>query len=161
MSQKLPEDARLAREPKISVRDQGDSLNVLGDTQRVKLTGEDTQGRFTLVENENPPGTTLPVHLHRNEDEVFYVVEGRVEFDVAGEVVEGEPGATVFLPRGVPHTWKVVGDEPARMLIMLFPAGLEGYFRELSALPSDGPPDMEKVMEISERHGIEFLDPEG
>lgn len=159
MSQQLPGEARFAREAKITVRGQGDMFNVLGDVQRVKLTGEDTQGRFTLIENENPPGTTLPVHLHRNEDEVFYVVEGRVEFDVAGERVVGEPGATVFLPQGVPHTWRVVGEEPARMLIMLMPAGLEEYFRELSALPTDGPPDMGQVLEISGRYGIEFPKP--
>lgn len=156
MNQQLSEGADFARKAKITVRGQGDSLNVLGDVQRVKLTGDDTQGRFALIENENPPGTTLPVHLHRNEDEIFYVVEGRVEFDVAGERVVGEPGATVFLPQGVPHTWRVVGETPARMLIMLMPAGLEGYFRELSALPADGPPDMGRVLEISGRYGIEF-----
>lgn len=161
MSQQLPEEARFARRPKITVRGQGDTLNVLGDAQRVKLTGEDTQGRFTLIENENPPGTTLPVHVHRNEDEVFYVIEGRVEFDVAGERVVGESGATVFLPQGVPHTWRVVGEVPARMLIMLMPAGLEAYFRELSALPADGPPDVEQILAISERYGIEFPEPEG
>lgn len=155
-SQRPPEGARPARGAKVTVRGQGDALGVLGDAQRVKLTGDDTGGRFTLIENENPPGTTLPVHLHRNEDEAFYVVEGRVEFDVAGDRVVGEPGATVFLPRGVPHTWRVVGEGPARMLIMLTPAGLEGYFRELSALPTDGPPDMGRVLEISERYGIEF-----
>ena len=161
MSQQLPKEARFARQAKITVRSQGDTLNVLGDAQHVKLTGKDTQGRFTLIENENPPGTTLPVHLHRNEDEVFYVLEGRVEFDVAGEQVVGESGATVFLPQGVPHTWRVVGGEPARMLIMLMPAGLEEYFRELSALPADGPPDMERVLEISGRYGIEFPEPQG
>jgi quercetin dioxygenase-like cupin family protein len=161
MTQQLPEEASIARTAKITVRGQGDTLNVLGDAQRVKLTGDDTQGRFTLIENENPPGTTLPVHLHRNEDEVFYVLEGRVEFDVAGERVVAEPGATVFLPQGVPHTWRVVGEEPARMLIMLMPAGLEAYFRELSALPADGPPDMEQVLEISGRYGIEFPEMHG
>jgi quercetin dioxygenase-like cupin family protein len=156
VSQQLPEEARFARQAKITVQGQGDTLNVLGDAQRVKLTGKDTQGRFTLIENENPPGTTLPRHVHRNEDEVFYVLEGRVEFDVAGELAIGEPGATVFLPQGVPHTWRVVGAEPARMLIMLMPAGLEDYFRELAALPAGGPPDMERVLEISGRYGIEF-----
>ena len=70
----------------------------------------------------------------------------------------GRPEAPVFLPRGSTHTWRVVGDVPARMLIMLMPAGLEACFRELSSLAGEGRPDMEKVLEISARHGIEYPD---
>ena len=150
------EEGSFVREARFTVRGQGETLNVLGDHQVVKLTGEETEGRFTLIENENPPGAGPPLHVHRNEDEAFYVLQGRVEFEVDGDEVVGEPGATVFLPRGSTHTWRVVGEEPARMLIMLMPAGLESYFRELSALATDGPPEMEKVLEVSARHGIEF-----
>lgn len=150
------DEGSFVREPKLVVRDPEASLNVLGDTQYVLLTGEDTEGRFALMENENPPGVGPPPHVHRNEDEAFHVLEGRVAFEVDGERVVGEAGATMFLPRGSTHTWEVVGDEPARMLIMLMPAGLEDYFRELSDLDGDGPPDMEEVLEVSARHGIEF-----
>lgn len=156
MSEQGIQEGSFVREAKFTVRGQGETLNVLGDNQVVKLTGAETEGRFTLVENENPPGVGPPPHVHRNEDEAFYVLEGRVEFEVDGDKVVGEAGATVFLPRGSTHTWRVVGEEPARMLIMLMPAGLEDYFRELSALAADGPPEMEKVLEVSARYGIEF-----
>lgn len=148
-------------EPTITTRGEGEALRVLGDAQRVKLTGADTDGRFTLIENENPPGTGLPMHLHRHEEEIFYVVEGRVEFTVDGERVTGEAGTTVFLPRGVPHRWEVVGDAPARMLIMLLPAGLEEFFRRVTDLSADGPPEPERLGPLAEEFGIEILDGDG
>lgn len=141
----------------VSVRDEGERLNVLGDHQCVKITGAETEGRFAMVESVNEPGLTLPLHLHRNEDEIFYVLEGRVRFTIDGRDVLGEAGTTVFLPKGVPHTWTVVGETPARMLTMLMPAGLEDCFRELAALPTDGPPDMQQVVAITSRYGIEFV----
>lgn len=156
MNHSFPKEAALAREPKFTVREKNIPLNVLGDTQYVLLTGEDTQGRFALIENENPPGVGPPLHVHRNEDEAFYVLDGEVEFTAKGESVVCGPGETVSLPEGLPHTWKTVGETNARMLIMLFPAGLETYFRTLSELSEDGPPDMEKVLEVSAQHGIEF-----
>jgi quercetin dioxygenase-like cupin family protein len=138
---------------------QGERLNVLGDNQRILLTGEDTNGSYTLIENHNPPGASIPLHLHRNEDETFYVVSGEVEFEINGEIVLTNAGGTVYLPRNTPHSFTIVGNEPAKMLFMLMPAGLEKYFEKLSKLPSDKPPDMEKVIEISARYGIEFLSP--
>lgn len=153
------------RRPSVAARGEGERLDVLGDRQTVRLTGDETEGRFALIENENPPGTALPLHLHRREDEAFYVLEGRVDFTVDGERVPAGAGSTVFVPRGVPHTWEVVGAATARMLIMLFPAGLEGYFRKMSALAANGPPDMERVAALSEEYGIEILEageaPEG
>lgn len=136
----------------------GHPLNVLGDRQTVKVTGEDTGGAFALVENHNPPGVGIPMHLHRHEDETFYVVEGDVRFTVDGEQIEAGPGTTVFLPRGTPHAFEVVGDGPARMLILLAPAGLEGLFRELAAL--DGPPDPAALAAACGPYGIEFLAPD-
>ena len=140
---------------------QGTRLNVLGDSQRILLTAEDTAGNYALVENYNSPGVSIPLHLHRNEDETFYVVTGEVDFQINGEIVRASAGTTVYLPRNAPHSFTVVGSEPAKMLMMLMPAGLEKYFEELSRLPSDEPPDMEKVFEISTRYGIEFLSPPG
>ena len=144
---------------RLITNEQGKRLNVLGDKQRILLTGEDTGGSYSLIENYNPPGASIPLHLHRNEDETFYVVSGEVDFQINGETVRATAGTTAYLPRNAPHSFTVVGSEPAKMLIMLVPAGLEKYFEELSELPSDAPPDMKRVIEISERYGIEFLVP--
>lgn len=143
--------------PRVLPRGEGLFQNVLGDRQTVKLTGADTGGVFALVESENPPGVGIPPHIHHAEDEVFYVIEGRVAFTVDGAPVEAKAGTTVWLPQGTPHSFTVVGDRPARMLTLLFPAGLEALFAELATL--DGPPDPGALMETCAPYGIEFLPP--
>jgi len=142
---------------RVSSDGEGKRLNVLGDNQRVILASEDTGGRYALIENYNPPGVGIPLHLHHNEDETFHVLEGQVEFHIGAETIQAIAGTTIYLPRNTPHAFTIVGEAPAKMLIMLMPAGLEKYFEELSQLPSDKPPDMETVIDISTRYGIELL----
>src|SRR5918998_1353174 len=102
---------------KFITAEQGTRQYVLGDNQRVLLTGEDTEGKYALIENNDPPGVGIPLHLHRNEDEVFYVVDGQVEFQVGSEILRASAGATVHLPRNTPHAFTIIGDAPAKMLI--------------------------------------------
>src|SRR4051812_6700621 len=90
-------------DPIILAPGEGPQLNVLGDNQCVKLTGEQTNGLMTLVENENMPGTALPLHWHDNEDETFYILQGEVEFNVDGQRMLMTEGSAVYAPRGVPH----------------------------------------------------------
>src|SRR3990172_9065174 len=149
----FPEDPMKA---KVLHSREGQYLNVLGDNQYIKLIGEDTAGAYTLIEEINPPGVGIPLHVHENEDETFHVVEGQVEFTLDGKPVTAGAGTTVYLRRRVPHAFKVVGQMPARVLVLLSPSGLERMFRELAQLPP-GPPDMEKVVAICGRYGIRFL----
>lgn len=146
------------RAPRVLARGEGDRLDVIGDRQTVKVSSADTDGAFVLVENLNEPGVGIPMHVHHEEDEVFYVVSGRVEFTLADGPVTAEAGATVFLPKGTPHAFRVVGDAPARMLILLVPGRLEGLFRELATFPP-GPPDPARLAAACAPYGIEFLPP--
>ena len=134
----------------------GQSLNVIGDNQIVRLTGEDTGGAFALIEQHNPPGVGVPMHLHENEDELFHIVEGSMEFTTQGKTHLATAGTSVFLPKNIPHSFVTVGDVPVKTLLMVFPAGAEKMFYELNDLPP-GPPDMEKVVEICGRHGVRFV----
>lgn len=134
----------------------GKQVNVIGDKMTFKLTGEDTNGDFVLIEQNNAPGTGIPVHIHENEDEIFRVIEGKLEVQVADEITVLEAGDISFLPKGIPHTWKVVGDTYAKVDLSFYPAGLEEMFVELSNLP-EGPPDMDVVFSICARYGISFL----
>lgn len=143
-------------EAKILSPGSGQVLNVIGDNQTVRLTSEDTGGLFALVEQANPPGVGVPSHVHKNEDELYHVLEGSIEFKVQGKSVTATAGTTIFLPRNVPHEFMTVGDAPAKTLLMVFPAGAEQMFLELNELPA-GPPDMAKVLEICGRFGVSFL----
>ena len=147
-----------ARAPHVLVRGEGEALDVIGDRQTVKVSSDDSAGAFALVENLNEPGVGIPMHVHHGEDETFYVVSGQVEFTLVDGPVVAEAGTTVFLPRGTPHAFRVVGDGPARMLTLLVPGRLEGLFRELAAFPP-GPPDPERLAATCGPYGIEFLPP--
>ncbi|MDF1695469.1 MAG: quercetin 2,3-dioxygenase [Saprospiraceae bacterium] len=142
--------------PKIIRADEGKLINVIGDIQTIKLTGKDTNGMFTLIEEENDPGVGIPPHVHQNEDEVFRVLEGEMEITVGDITTTLKAGDMAFGPRGVPHSWRIIGDKKAKVILSVFPSGIETMFEELGKLPP-GPPDFPKVAEICGRYGITFL----
>ena len=105
-----------------------------------------------------PPGGGPPPHHHVNEDEAFHVLEGRVAFLSDGEWHEVGPGGAAYMPRGVVHTFKNVGDQPSRMLISTTPSGFEKFFaRCAEEFAKPGGPDMPRIIQIGVEHGIYFL----
>jgi quercetin dioxygenase-like cupin family protein len=125
---------------------------------RFMVGGEDSGGGFSLVEHPMPPhALAAPLHRHAREDEYSYVLEGRVGALLGDEVVYGEPGDLIFKPRNQWHTFWNAGDEPARLLEIISPAGFERYFAELVALPADGvPPGPAQFAAIAARYGLEL-----
>ncbi len=105
-------------------------LGVAGGTYTILLTGEDTAGRYCLIDMLVPPGGGPPPHRHDFE-EMFTVLEGEVEFTFRGEKSIGRAGTTVNIPANAPHQFKNQGDQPARLLCMCTPAGQEEFFREV------------------------------
>lgn len=142
--------------PKIVRNSEGKKINVLGDKMTFKLTGEETNGQFTLIEENNEPGVQIPTHIHEDEDEIFRVIMGELEVKVGEDTAVLKAGDTAFAPRGIPHSWRVVGDQPAKVDLSIFPAGLEHMFEELGSLPP-GPPDMEKVFSICGQYNVRFI----
>ena len=147
--------SRLKSLPRIVRSDEGHPVTVLGDRMRIKLTAEDTNGLFTLIEENNEAGVLIPPHVHEREDEVFYVLAGELELTVGDETTVLQAGDLAFGPRGVAHSWRTVGPS-TKVLLSVFPAGLEAMFAELGELPP-GPPDMAKVTETCGRYGIRFV----
>jgi hypothetical protein len=95
------------------------------------------------------------MHTHAREDEYSYVLEGRVGFQLGDEVREAGPGEVVAKPRGVPHAFWNPGDESAKLLEIISPAGFEEYFRELAPLlGGDGPPDVAALGALQTRYGL-------
>lgn len=141
---------------KIVKNSEGKVLNVLGDNQNIKLTGADTNGQYTLIEQYNEPGVGIPPHVHENEDEVFQVLEGQVEMSIGNKTTVMNAGDIIFCPKSIPHSWRVIGEQKARAMLSIFPAGLEKMFVEISELPA-GPPDMEKLTAICSKYNLKFV----
>ncbi|WAC20391.1 cupin domain-containing protein [Luteolibacter sp. SL250] len=122
------------------------------------LTGRQSNGWLTGAHYIAPPDNGPPVHIHRNEDELLIVIEGRFAFFADGVWSEGGPGTTVFLPRGKPHAFRNIGDTDGKLYVFANPPGLETFFPECEA-PFDLPdgPDMDTVIGIAARHGIEMV----
>lgn len=120
--------------------------NVFGMDKFVKISGDDTDGRFVLFFGLYAKHDSAPMHIHIGEDETFYVLEGEVLFQVDNERHTLQPGDTIFLPRTHPHTYLVLSDT-ARMLFMLSPAGKnEAFFQLLSQLKTlPSPAEMQEI----------------
>ena len=117
----------------------GSSMWYMGCLFTVLAASEETGGRFGLLEMAVPKGREPSRHLHRHDDEGFYVLQGRLTFYVGEEVYEAGPGSFVFLPRGAPHSYVFETDE-VRMLGIVAPGGLEGHFRDPRfAEPAESP----------------------
>jgi quercetin dioxygenase-like cupin family protein len=104
------------------------------DAVRVVVGGEDTDGHLGLVEETLSPGFDgPPLHVHPAFDELFFVLEGELTFQVRDELKTVSTGQWLLAPRGVPHTFANHSAQPARALIAVTPAGFERYFRLVSA----------------------------
>jgi mannose-6-phosphate isomerase-like protein (cupin superfamily) len=148
------------------LRDQdGDALWFLGNLVTVKATGAQTRGQLTVAEFLNPPGFAPPLHRHAVEDEMFYVLSGRAQFQCGGQVLDAGPGDFVMLPVGLAHSFIVGPDEPLRALQITTPSGFEEFARAVGEpalqrrLPDPGPVDPAALAHAAALHHVEILGP--
>ena len=148
--------------------DEGEALWFLGVLATIKATAESTNGRVAVIEHLAPRGSGSPLHVHHNEDEWFYVTEGELTFWTGGQVTTASAGSFVYLPRDVPHTFLVSSPE-ARFLLVVEPAGFEGFVREMSE-PADQrtlppatvqPPSPEQMTATAAKYGLDIVGPPG
>jgi steroid delta-isomerase-like uncharacterized protein len=151
----------IEQSPYLNSRDE-DAFRFLGIPSQMRATADTTNGSFGLLEHwEMPVGFASPYHTHHREDESFYVVEGEMAFVCGGEWLKAGPGTFVYGPREVAHGFKVIGNTPARMLLMCNPGGFERFVLEqttpINQPPS--PPDMVKLMTLAAKYGIDIHGP--
>jgi len=115
---------------------EGDALG--NGRNLIKLRSEDANGSFAVLENTLAPGRNIPSHVHGQEEEAWYVVEGELTFVIDGETVAAPVGTFVMVPRGIAHGFGNRGSVPAKVLELFAPGGMEGYFVEREQLAQQG-----------------------
>ncbi|MEP7089350.1 MAG: cupin domain-containing protein [Nocardioidaceae bacterium] len=123
---------------------------------RVVVDGK-RSGGMSLGEGVLPPRTAGPSrHMHTREDEGVYIIEGMLTAEVGEQRFEVAAGAFLWMPRGLPHTFANLGDEPVRALGLINPSGFEHFFAEVSAYvaSTDGQPDPDVILRLNERYGV-------
>jgi quercetin dioxygenase-like cupin family protein len=147
---------------------QGEAFWFFGTLVTLKSSAATTNGRVAVTENLAPRGAGSPLHVHHNEDEWFYVIEGELTFWVGGEVITAPAGSFVYGPRNIPHTFTVTSDQ-ARFLLVVEPAGFEGFVRAIGQpaerleIPpaATEPPVIARIAEAAAEYGMEILGPPG
>ena len=125
---------------------------VPGETLLTRLDPRQTDGRYAILESLADPGTAAPLHTHQ-EDEIFYILEGTLTFQLADERVEGRPGSMVFIPAGTPHSWKNRSNDTVRMLALFVPGGVGDLFRQIAGL------DPTQIAHVAAQYGTVVLGP--
>jgi mannose-6-phosphate isomerase-like protein (cupin superfamily) len=143
----------------------GASYWVVGDLTTFKLGPEQTDGAYAFAEVTVAPGGGPPPHVHRREDELFYVLDGEFAFVFGDHLLHGTPGFCVHLPKGIPHTFKNVGSRPGRLLVAAMPCGFESFIPTAGTPCADPagpcPPvtqaDVDRLLAACPPYGVEML----
>jgi quercetin dioxygenase-like cupin family protein len=162
MTRELKETAAVAR---ILGAAEGERYWIAGDTLTFKASAADTGSAYTLIEILTAPGEGPPQHNHDNEDETFYVLDGRFEILVGERVIDAGPGTFALVPRGTVHRFRCVAERPSRILVMFAPGGIEGFFREAgiravgdSQAPPVGTAEIARTEVAAARYGLHVVD---
>ena len=140
----------------------GDSLWVLGDLYTFKLTGKQTLGTVTVIEQIIQPENGPPPHIHHKEDESFYILDGRFSFLCGDRSADFDTGSFIYIPRGTLHSFKNIGETQGKLLVTITPAGLEEFFYSIGApftgmdsAPGFDPGIIDKIMKLAPMYQME------
>jgi quercetin dioxygenase-like cupin family protein len=141
------------------------SLWILGDIYTVKISGDETQGRYSVWEIEVAPNNGPPLHKHSMEDEAFYVLEGDFSFPYGSKDTKASKGQFVYVPRGEFHSYKNVGSSFGKLLVIITPPQFEKFFEEIGIPINDKssiqPPQItsviiENIVKTAARYNLEI-----
>lgn len=117
----------------------------VGGPLHFKARAEQTGGALTALENVIPPGTGPPLHIHADQDEAWWVLEGAVRFRLGDELSHAATGTFVWVPRGLAHAFRNDDETPARLLVLFTPAGMEPFFDAMGTLTAVEPEDFARL----------------
>jgi len=158
--------AQTAAGGKVAVAKPGESRFAFSTAQQAKLspcklTSEDSAGVLSAFELSALPQTGPFLHVHHREDEWYYVLSGEFLFKAGGETHNLPAGASIWLPRGIPHVWANTTSAEAKLILICQPGGFEKFFEEMGNQMEkvDGPGAQNKMKEVMAKYGMELLGP--
>ncbi len=154
----IPRDVVRDREYLLVKPEQGKSPT--GSPHLFKATASDTAGRFEFIVGSFAPMTGPPLHLHRDQDDTFYILDGMLTVQVGEEVFDIGPGDFLSIPPGVAHTFDNLhnGDKPVRSINLMTPDGLFDMFEEMAQV-AEGPDQGAETEKVAEQHGTVIVGP--
>lgn len=142
--------------PVIRLAGQTAGVTLRGHPMAFLVTGEDTK-HTSMFDWTIPPGFATGLHVHRVQEETFYLLEGHCVWQAGDAIVQAEPGTFLFIPPGVAHNITNVSERPARVLMTVSPPGHERYFEELAALAAQGTPDPALLSALRARYDTDQI----
>ena len=149
---------------------QGPTISVVGDNYRIIISGKQTDGAYAVIDMLVPPGGGPGPHAHANIQELFYVVDGELEFKTEAGKYTAKKGSFVNIPKGGEvHCFKNTSNAMAHLLCTVIPAGLDEFFQEIGTPTSPGkflpppvlkPEDLARLQAIAEKHGQKVYPPD-
>jgi len=133
----------------------GKVVGVLRDRSTFKVLSEQTGGAYAILEQTIPAGNGPPLHVHRHETEIFYILEGQFEATVGDQTVPAPPGALVVGPRDIPHTFRNIGSTDGRLLLTVIPGRFANYFIDVDGMDDD---DHAEIRALAAKYDVEILE---
>jgi mannose-6-phosphate isomerase-like protein (cupin superfamily) len=136
----------------------GVSVRAFGNEILFKLTSDQSDGALVVGLAIVPAGNAVPMHVQDREDELFLIVDGTYRFWVNGSTTDVGSGALVFVPRGAPHRFQVIGEKTGRHWVVGSPGGFDRFFMECAEVfAAPGAPDFSRLAAINAEHGNRFV----
>jgi len=141
----------------VSGAGKGGVIQAFGQEAHVLVSSQETGDAFCVLRIFASPGNVTPAHVHRETDETFLIESGAVEVNRGGEVLRGQTGDVIYLPKGVPHAPRVVGNEKLTVVVVCVPGGFDRFFAACGEEFKKGEPELPVVVKLADEYGIEFV----
>ena len=131
-------------------------IRAFGQEAHVLVSSEQTDGAFCVLRIFASPANVTPPHLHRATDEAFIIESGEIEVNLGGELLRGRRGDVIYLPKGIPHAPRVLGNDGLTVVVVCVPGGFDRFFAACAEEFKKGEPELPFLVKLAAEYGIEF-----
>ena len=146
------------QQPILSAPMADDQYHLPGSFFYHRAKSADTNGVFSVLELFTEPGQSVAVHVHQEEDELVYVIDGEIEVTLGDQQMKAGSGVMALLPRGIPHGFTNIGDRPSRLLVTILPGNFDHYFVEMGKLYQVGEPTEAQLVALAKQYNVAYIE---